>query len=33
MNISISKFYFNESYLKVVDNKSIMFKQLITVAI
>ena len=33
MNISISKFYFNESYLKVVDNKGIMFKQLITVAI
>ena len=33
MNISISEFYCNESYLKVVNNKSIMFEQLITAAI
>ena len=33
MSISISKFYCNESYLKVVTNKNIMFKQLITVGI
>ena len=33
MNISISKFCYNESYLKVVNNKSIMFKQLIAVGI
>ena len=33
MNISISKFCHNESYLKVVNNKSIMFKQLIAVGI
>ena len=29
MNISMSKFNCNKSYLKVVNNKSIMFKQLI----
>ena len=33
MNISVSKFCCNESYLKVVNNKSIMFKQLITARI